>query len=206
MKKFPRLFCSILTLIVALLAIWFAPSFLGLEDVIFASETNPVADADADPSTSPDADTSDSDNTATGTEGNLENEVVITGTCTLRVIDTYWMEHINTMSHLREGIHLRGYANENPLRAYKSEGYEMFDDLLSRIDGQVATYLLKAQIRQNIERKKVAEGVANHDSNKVKKAQPKRVNKVGRNSDTCFFLWEVHNRLYTIVGVLDWIW
>ena len=102
---------------------------------------------------------------------------------TLRVIDTYWMEHINTMSHLREGIHLRGYANENPLRAYKSEGYEMFDDLLSRIDGQVSTYLLKAQIRQNIERKKVAEGVANHDSNKVKKAQPKRVNKVGRNSE-----------------------
>lgn len=78
MKKFPRQFCSILTLIVALLAIWFAPSFLGLEDVIFASETNPVADAD----------TLDSDNTATGTEGNLENEVVITGTCTLRVIDT----------------------------------------------------------------------------------------------------------------------
>lgn len=86
MKKFPRLFCSILTLIVALLAIWFAPSFLGLEDVIFASETNPVADAD--PGTSPDADTSDPDNTAAGTEGDLENEVVITGTCTLRVIDT----------------------------------------------------------------------------------------------------------------------
>ena len=102
---------------------------------------------------------------------------------TLRVIDTYWMEHINTMAHLREGIHLRGYANENPLRAYKSEGYEMFDDLLARIDKQTATYLLKAQIRQNIERKKVAEGVANHDSNKVKKAQPKRVNKVGRNSE-----------------------
>ena len=39
------------------------------------------------------------------------------------------MEHINTMSHLREGIHLRGYAQENPLRAYKSEGYELFDQL-----------------------------------------------------------------------------
>ena len=102
----------------------------------------------------------------------------------LRVIDTYWMEHINTMAHLREGIHLRGYAQENPLRAYKSEGYELFDDLLSRIDKQTATYLLRAEIRQNIERKKVAEGVANNDSTKVKKAQPKRVNKVGRN-DKC---------------------
>jgi preprotein translocase, SecA subunit len=102
----------------------------------------------------------------------------------LRVIDTYWMEHINTMSHLREGIYLRGYAQENPLRAYKSEGYEMFDDLLSRIDAQTSTYLLKAEVRQNVERKKVAEGVANNDSNKVKKAQPKRVAKTGRN-DKC---------------------
>lgn len=103
---------------------------------------------------------------------------------TLRVIDTYWMEHINTMSHLREGIYLRGYAQENPLRAYKSEGYEMFDGLLARIDRQTSIYLLKAEIRQNVERKKVAEGVANNDSNKVKKQTPKRVAKVGRN-DKC---------------------
>ncbi len=103
---------------------------------------------------------------------------------TLRVIDTYWMEHINTMAHLREGIYLRGYAQENPLRAYKSEGYEMFDGLLSRIDKQTSTYLLKAEVRHNVERKKVAEGVANQDSNKVKKQQPKRVAKVGRN-DPC---------------------
>ena len=60
----------------------------------------------------------------------------------LRVIDTYWMEHINTMSHLREGIHLRSYAQNNPLREYKTEGYAMFDDLLSRIDAQTTTYLL----------------------------------------------------------------
>jgi preprotein translocase subunit SecA len=103
---------------------------------------------------------------------------------TLRVIDTYWMEHINTMSHLREGIHLRGYAQENPLRAYKSEGYELFDSLLSNIDTQSSTYLIKAEIRHNVERKKVAEGVANTDSSKEKKPQPKRVAKVGRN-DKC---------------------
>ncbi len=102
----------------------------------------------------------------------------------LRVIDTYWMEHINTMAHLREGIYLRGYAQENPLRAYKSEGYELFDELLSRIDKQTSIYLLRAEVRQNVERKKVAEGVANNDSTKVKKAQPKRVSKVGRN-DPC---------------------
>ena len=65
----------------------------------------------------------------------------------LRVIDTYWMEHINTMSHLREGIYLRGYAQENPLRAYKSEGYELFDELLAKIDAQTSVYLLKAELR-----------------------------------------------------------
>lgn len=102
----------------------------------------------------------------------------------LRVIDTHWMEHINTMSHLREGIHLRGYAQENPLRAYKSEGYELFDQLLSKIDRQTSVYLLKAEVRQNTERKEVAKGVANQDVNKTKKASPKRVNKIGRN-DPC---------------------
>lgn len=100
----------------------------------------------------------------------------------LRVIDTHWMEHINTMSHLREGIHLRGYAQENPLRAYKSEGYELFDQLLSKIDRQTSVYLLKAEVRQNTERKEVAKGVANQDVNKTKKASPKRVKKIGRNN------------------------
>jgi len=103
---------------------------------------------------------------------------------TLRVIDTYWMEHINTMSHLKEGIHLRGYAQSDPLRAYKNEGYELFDQLLSRIDAQSTTYLLKAEVRQNSERKKVAEGVANENTAKIKKATPKRIQKIGRN-DKC---------------------
>ena len=104
---------------------------------------------------------------------------------TLRVIDTHWMEHINTMSHLREGIHLRGYAQNDPLRAYKNEGYELFEKLLMKIDAQITTYLLKADIRQNTERKKVAEGVTNEGSNgKAKKPTPKRVNKIGRN-DPC---------------------
>ena len=103
---------------------------------------------------------------------------------TLRVIDTYWMEHINTMSHLREGIQLRGYAQNDPLRAYQIEGYELFEQLLIKIDRQAAVYLLKAEIRQNLERKKVAEGVANQDTSKTTKPQPKRVNKIGRN-DPC---------------------
>ena len=102
----------------------------------------------------------------------------------LRVIDTHWMEHINTMSHLREGIHLRSYAQNNPLREYKTEGYNLFDELLARIDAESTTYLLKAEVRQNSERKKVAEGVTNEGKEKTKKASPKRVSKIGRN-ETC---------------------
>ena len=99
----------------------------------------------------------------------------------LRVIDTHWMEHINTMSHLKEGIHLRGYAQNDPLREYKSEGYNLFDQLLMKIDAQTTTYLMKAEVRQNTERKQVEKGVANEDSTKIKKSQPKRVQKIGRN-------------------------
>ena len=103
---------------------------------------------------------------------------------TLRVIDTHWMEHINTMAHLREGIHLRSYAQNNPLREYKTEGYAMFDELLANIDAQATTYLLKAEVRQNSERKVVSEGVTNESTDKIKKATPKKVNKIGRN-DKC---------------------
>ena len=43
------------------------------------------------------------------------------------------MNHISTMSHLREGVGLRGYANENPLQAYTMEGYQLFDDMLNKV-------------------------------------------------------------------------
>ncbi len=102
----------------------------------------------------------------------------------LRVIDTHWMEHINEMSLLREGIGLRGYAQENPLRAYTKEGYEMFDNLLDTIDMGITRFLVKAEIRQNVERQQVIKGKAVENPNKVKKQQPKRVKKIGRN-DPC---------------------
>ena len=87
----------------------------------------------------------------------------------LRVIDTHWMEHINTMDHLREGIGLRGYAQENPLRAYTTEGFALYESMLSTIDKETAMFLLKAEIRQNIERKQVVKGEAKGDRNKTKK-------------------------------------
>ena len=102
----------------------------------------------------------------------------------LRVMDTHWMEHINTMSILKEGIHLRGYAQENPLRAYTTEGYELFEDLLDTIDKETTMFLLKAEVRQNAERKEVAKGKAADDESKLAKKTPKKSTKVGRN-DPC---------------------
>ena len=104
---------------------------------------------------------------------------------TLQVVDNYWMEHINTMSHLREGIHLRGYAQEDPLRAYTMEGFDLFDSMLQKIDKDISIFLLKAEIRQNIERKENTKKITTNDSeDKVEKNKPKRTKKVGRN-DPC---------------------
>ena len=103
---------------------------------------------------------------------------------TLQVLDNYWMEHINTMSHLREGIHLRGYAQEDPLRAYTIEGFDLFDSMLQKIDKDVSIFLIKAEIRQNIERKEVSKKKITNESEEGTKAKPKRVKKVGRN-DPC---------------------
>jgi len=102
----------------------------------------------------------------------------------LNVIDRYWMEHINTMDHLREGIGLRGYAQENPLRAYIAEGFTMFDDMIMKIEQETSVYLLKAEIRQNLETKEVAKAITNDDQGKSLKRQPKKVQKTGRN-DLC---------------------
>ena len=101
----------------------------------------------------------------------------------LNVIDKYWMEQINTMSHLREGITLRQYAQDNPLRAYTQEGYELFDKMLQNIDKQITLYLLRAEIRQNIERKEVAKNKVTNDSSEHK-GVTKKTTKVGRN-DKC---------------------
>ena len=102
---------------------------------------------------------------------------------TLRVIDSNWVDHMSAMEHLKEGIGLRGYGQVNPIQAYTMEGFELFEQFLTRIDNQIATFLLNAEIRQNIERKQTLDGKAN-DGKEKEKSSPKRVNKTGRN-DPC---------------------
>ena len=103
---------------------------------------------------------------------------------TLQVLDKYWMEHINTMSHLREGIHLRGYAQEDPLRAYTMEGFDLFDSMLQKVDKDISIFLLKAEIRQNIERKAVSKKQITNEKDDSVKHTPKKSQKIGRN-DPC---------------------
>ncbi len=103
---------------------------------------------------------------------------------TLQVVDNYWMEHINTMSHLREGIHLRGYAQEDPLRAYTMEGFELFDSMLQKIDKDISIFLLKAEVRHNVERKAVSKKQITNESDEGVKKTPKKSKKIGRN-DPC---------------------
>ena len=70
----------------------------------------------------------------------------------MKVIDSNWVEHMSAMEHLKEGISLRGYGQVNPIQAYQMEGFEIFDSLLVKIEDLTAQFLLKAEVRQNLER------------------------------------------------------
>ena len=101
----------------------------------------------------------------------------------LRVIDEAWIDHINTMEHLREGIGLRGYGQTSPIQAYTLEGYELFDELMANIESKISMFLLKAEVRQNTERVEQRSNKIVHDTH-IKKGTPAKVKKVGRN-DAC---------------------
>jgi len=102
----------------------------------------------------------------------------------LNVIDHHWTEQINTMAHLREGIYLRGYAQEDPLRAYTMEGFDLFDAMMQRIDKDTTILLVKSEIRQNVERKEVSKTKITNRSDETAKKKPKKSEKIGRN-DPC---------------------
>ncbi|QOY36987.1 preprotein translocase subunit SecA [Anaerobacillus isosaccharinicus] len=102
----------------------------------------------------------------------------------LRSVDTKWMNHIDQMDQLRQGIHLRAYGQNDPLREYRFEGFAMFEEMIASIEEEVATYIMKAQIEQNLERKQVAEGKAVHASSGKEPEKKKPVRKgetIGRN-------------------------
>src|SRR5699024_6019246 len=73
----------------------------------------------------------------------------------LRTVDTKWMDHIDQMEQLRQGIHLRAYGQNDPLREYQMEGFAMFEEMVENIEDEVAKYIMKAQIRDNLQREEV---------------------------------------------------
>src|SRR5690606_26447669 len=64
-----------------------------------------------------------------------------------QVLDSNWKDHLATMDHLRQGIHLRGYAQRNPKQEYKREAFELFSSMLGRLKQEVVTILSRVQVR-----------------------------------------------------------
>ncbi|WP_101843044.1 preprotein translocase subunit SecA [Halobacillus sp. Marseille-P3879] len=108
----------------------------------------------------------------------------------LRTVDQKWMDHIDQMDQLRQGIHLRAYGQNDPLREYQFEGFSMFETMVQTIDEEVAKYVMKAQIRNNLQRQEVAQGAkaVSGDSEQSKESKKKtpfvKKDTVGRN-DPC---------------------
>ena len=102
----------------------------------------------------------------------------------LNVIDKYWTENINALAHLREAVMMRGYGGQDPLRAYSMDGVNMYDNMLINIDRDITLFLLKAEVRQNIERKEVVKNKLTNDSDDTATKSQAKSKKVGRN-DPC---------------------
>ena len=106
----------------------------------------------------------------------------------LRVVDEYWMEHLDAMTDLRQGIGLRGYGNTKPIDAYKNEGFEMFEAMIRGIREETVRRLFVVRIRkeEKLERKSVSKNAAaNVGGDAPQKKQPvKKIKKPGRN-DPC---------------------
>ncbi|WP_210141723.1 preprotein translocase subunit SecA [Staphylococcus sp. GDY8P90P] len=110
----------------------------------------------------------------------------------LRSIDTHWTDHIDTMDQLRQGIHLRSYGQQNPLRDYQNEGHQLFDTMMQNIEEDVSKYILKSviSVEDDVERDKTtdfgkAEHVSAEDGKEKAKAEPYvKDEHIGRN-DPC---------------------
>ena len=105
----------------------------------------------------------------------------------LRVVDEYWMDHIDAMQDLRQGIRLRAYAQTNPVDAYKKESLEMFEEMIDAMKEETVRRLYSVRLRQNEEdkRERVASGMTeNVGGDGTVKKRPTKVVKVGRN-DLC---------------------
>ena len=104
----------------------------------------------------------------------------------LRSVDSKWMDHIDAMDQLRQGIHLRAYGGNDPLREYQFEGHNMFMEMIERIEDEVSLYIMKAQVQSNLKREAVAQGqaVTNKEGETSRRPVRRTGERIGRN-DPC---------------------
>ncbi len=104
----------------------------------------------------------------------------------LKVVDTKWMEHINNMDHLKRGIGLRAYKQQDPVQAYQFEGSEMFDEMIRSINNDTIKYILHIAVRkeEKIEREEVAKETFTNQDTTLKRKPVVKNSRVGRN-DPC---------------------
>ena len=105
----------------------------------------------------------------------------------LRVVDEYWMDHIDAMQELRQAIRLQAYGNKNPVDVYKQESLQMFDEMIAAIQNDTVRRIFSVRVKteREIKRERVAEGmVATTAGDGSVKKQPRKVQKIGRN-DPC---------------------
>jgi preprotein translocase subunit SecA len=101
----------------------------------------------------------------------------------LKTVDTKWIDHIDAMDQLREGIGLRAYGQQDPVQAYQMEGYDMFQQLINSIKEDTVRYILNARVGNLPEREQVAEAVTTNQEDAVRTPVVKE-EKIGRN-DSC---------------------
>ena len=99
----------------------------------------------------------------------------------LRVVDTYWMNHIDDMSELRQAVRLQSYAQVNPLREYQEVGFEKFETMVNNIAADATKFINRAQIRDNMQREQVAKPTGTNSSEQGTARRQAVSNKVGRN-------------------------
>ena len=105
----------------------------------------------------------------------------------LRVVDEYWMDHIDAMQELRQGVRLQAYGNKNPVDEYKRISLDMFEEMIAAIQNDTVRRIFSARVQteSEVKRERVAEGInATTAGDGTVKKQPRKVKKIGRN-DPC---------------------
>lgn len=102
----------------------------------------------------------------------------------LKVVDSKWMDHIDNMDHLKQGIGLRAYKQQDPAQAYQMEGSDMFNEMIYNIKQETVKYLFHVKMEKAPERERVAKITSTNEDSSIKKEPVKKKEKPNRN-DPC---------------------